>query len=134
MNPKYALVFFNRIMKMDMTVYNIYIVLIVIIKLLFGILTLVHLYFFITGNTESAVDKKILFWTSRIEFIFIAMLSGLLIYVFNPSSPKELKIDMETRLLIYVLGFVLLLTADWGIFIRESPLLKKVAQKQNSNT
>ena len=109
---------------MEMTFYNIYVVLIVIIKLIFGILTLVHLYFFLTGNTESATDKKILFWTSRVEFIFIAMLSGLLIYVFNPSSSKELKIDMETRLLIYILGFVLLLTADWGVFVKESPLLK----------
>jgi hypothetical protein len=52
-------------------------------------------------------------------------MSVLLIYLFNPRTERSVMIDYETKLLLYLFGFILLITADWGVFIHETPLFKK---------
>ena len=64
-------------------------------------------------------DIKLMYWKERTEFIFIASMAILLIYYFNPRSMKPL--TKETSLLFYLFGWVLLITAKWGIFIEEAP-------------
>jgi hypothetical protein len=52
-------------------------------------------------------------------------MSGLLIYVFNPRVDRSILVDNETKVLLYLFGFILLITAKWELFFKESPLLKK---------
>jgi len=54
---------------------------------------------------------------SQIEFIFNIAMALLMIIVFNPRQEKHLKIDSETRLLFYLFGYLLIISADWGSFI-----------------
>lgn len=105
--------------------FNMYITFIVLIKVGFVILAISHLYLKIKHKEHTETDKKILFWKERLEFIFIALMSVLLIYLFNPRTDRSVMIDYETKLLLYLFGFILLITADWGIFIHETPLFKK---------
>jgi hypothetical protein len=44
----------------------------------------------------------------------------LLIYLFSPGKEKTVMIDGETKLLLYLFGFVLLITAKWGDFFHEA--------------
>ena len=109
-----------------MTPYHAYVFFIIAVKVLFIIFALRHLYYKVKGEVDSDSDKKAVFWNERLEFVFIILMSVLLIYTFNPRSSRELKLDYETKLLMYLFGFILIITAKWDIFIHESPILKKL--------
>jgi hypothetical protein len=109
-----------------MSYFDKYIILIILVKIVFVILAASHLYFIVKGKEDSKTDKKIVHWKERVEFVFITLMSILLIYLFNPRSNRDAKLDFETKLLLYLFGFILLITAKWDIFIKESPIFKKV--------
>jgi hypothetical protein len=109
-----------------MDYFNKYVILIILVKVVFIILAVSHLFLKVKGKSDSETDKKILYWKERIEFIFIFLMSLMLIYLFYPRSIKEVKLDFETKLLLYLFGFILLITAKWDIFFKESPVFKKI--------
>jgi len=109
-----------------MSYFDNYVIFIILVKVVFIILAVSHLYFNIKGKTDSKIDKKIVHWKERVEFVFITLMSLMLIYLFNPRSNRDLKLDFETKLLLYLFGFILLITAKWEIFIKESPVFKKI--------
>jgi len=109
-----------------------FIIFIFIIKMGFILMALTHIYLKAKGKEKSELDKKILHWKERFEFIFTAAMAILLIYLFNPRTDRSILIDHETKLLLYLFGFVLLITANWESFIKESPwftLLQNVVGK-----
>ena len=53
-------------------------------------------------------------------------MSILLIYIFNPRIERTKYINNEIKLLLYLFGFITLLTAEWGIFFKESPIVKDI--------
>lgn len=97
--------------------FDIYISLIFLIKIAFIITVIMHFYLKAKGKTDSKLDKTILYWKECLEFIFIILMSLLLIYLFNPRTPKLQIIDSETRLLLYLFGFVLIITSKWDLFL-----------------
>ena len=109
-----------------MDYYTIYIYVIFLIKIIFIILASAHLYLKFKNDTVSNLDKDILFWRERVEFIFILLMAILLIYLFNPYKNKMYMINNETRVLLYLFGVVLLITADWKSFFKESDIFKKI--------
>ena len=98
-----------------------YVTFIFLIKIGFVLMAIAHIYLKAKGKGKSDLDKKIVFWKERFEFIFIALMSILLIYVFNPRYDNINLIDKETKILLYLFGFILLITADWEVFFKESP-------------
>jgi hypothetical protein len=103
-----------------MSTFDLYITLIFIVKILFIIISVSKLY--ITHkepNNKKKIDN-LEFWKKRIEFIFILLMSILLIYLFNPLVNRINRIDNETKLLLYLFGFVLILTSDWNQFTKDS--------------
>jgi hypothetical protein len=104
-----------------MNFYTTYVSLIILLKVIFICLAVAHIYNKAKGKTNTPQDKKIVYWKDRIEFVFIILMSLLLIYVFYPRSTKPVILDTETKILFYLFGFVLILTAKWKIFIKESP-------------
>jgi hypothetical protein len=108
-----------------MNYFDIYITLIFIVKIAFIILAVYRLY--IKAKNPKDKNLKIVeFWKERFEFIFISMMSVLLIYLFYPRANRINMIDGETKLLLYLFGFVLLLTENWSSFIHEAPWFKKL--------
>ena len=108
-----------------MNYFDLFITLIFIVKLLFIILAVYRLYV----KSRKPQDKKLLtkveFWKHRVEFLFITLMSILLIYLFNLRANNINMINGETKLLLFLFGFVLLLTENWSSFIHESILFKK---------
>jgi hypothetical protein len=104
-----------------MNYFDAYIDTIFLLKLIFMMLSLTHMYFNIKyPGEESDLDKKIVFWKQRVEFIFVFLMACLLIYLFFPARTKFVEINGETKLLFFIFGVVLLVTAKWGEFFSES--------------
>ena len=109
-----------------MDYYTIYISTIFLLKIVFIILASTHLYLKLKNKTDSDLDKQVLFWRERTEFIFIALMAVLLIYLFNPRKNRMVMINNETQMLSFLFGVVLIITADWKIFFKESNIFKKI--------
>lgn len=79
------------------------------------------------SNNKDAKEKdaKLVYWKERTEFIFIASMSILLIYYFNPRSMKPL--TKEVTILFFLFGWILLITAKWGIFFKDAKWYSKIS-------
>ena len=78
-----------------------------------------------TSNKAASLDPKLLYWKERTEFIFTICMAILLIYHFNPRLQKK-PISQETGILFFLFGWILIITANWSLFITESPFYKKI--------
>jgi uncharacterized membrane protein YiaA len=95
---------------------------IIIFKIVFITLAVIEMY---VKHKEPNNIKRINsldFWKKRIEFIFIILMSLLLIYLFNPRVNRLNMIDNNTKILLYLFGFILFYTADWGHFFQDSKI------------
>ena len=63
---------------------DLYITFIFIIKIVFLILAVTHVYLKAKGKANTELDTKILFWKEKIEFVFVLLMSILLMYTFFP--------------------------------------------------
>jgi len=106
--------------------YDMYITFIILIKIGFILLAFSHIYLKVKGEEHSELDEKILYWKERVEFIFIITMAILLIYLFNPRKNRITMIDYETSLLLYLFGFIIIITAKWDIFFKELPIFKTI--------
>ena len=90
---------------------------------------------YLEHKNKNANIQNLVFWKERSEFIFKACLSLILILLFNPRRKTPLIINTETKLLLYLYGFIVILQANWGQFIKESPLnhSHKSTQQSTSN-
>lgn len=109
-----------------MKYYDMYITLIFIVKIVFIILAVYRLYLKFKKPQDKKSLELIESWKGKFEFIFISLMSILLVYLFYPRANRISMIDNETKILLYLFGFVLLLTENWNSFIRESILFKKI--------
>ena len=125
-----------------MTFLEIYIFFIFLIKLIFIILAITNLYLKKQipveekENQETQENKKtdkikkqielrekIENWKKHIELLFKFLMSLLLIYIFNPRYNRVHLINYEAKLLFFLFGIILIVTAQWKEIINESPLL-----------
>jgi uncharacterized protein YhhL (DUF1145 family) len=102
--------------------FDSFITFLFIVKITYVILAIT----IIIKRKEDKSYDDILFWKQRVEFIFVALMAGLLIFLFNPLSPKIHLIDRETRFLLFIFGIILLVTAHWRAFFSKSKTLTDV--------
>ena len=114
-----------------MSYLHAYIYLIIVIKILFMFTSVSHIYYKTTGQENSDADKIVLYWKERIEFIFIILMSLLLIYLFNPHHNRSIMIDNEMKILLFLFGFILVITAKWSAFFEEAKWFKYLQQILN---
>ena len=100
--------------------YTMFIYLIFAVKLCFVSMSVTHIYLKVKGESDSDLDKKVLYWKERFEFIFLLLMATLLIYLFSPGKERNVMIDGETKVLLYLFGIVLLITAKWADFFHEA--------------
>jgi cytochrome bd-type quinol oxidase subunit 2 len=106
--------------------FTMYIAFIYLIKVGFILMSILHIYLAVKGKTRTNLDKEILYWKERFEFIFIIAMALLLIYLFNPIKNRTAMIDYETTILLYLFGFILIITAKWDLFFTEPSIIKKI--------
>ena len=109
-----------------MNLFNSYIVFIFILKVIFILLVVYNLFLKIKGESQTKKAKMALFYKERVEYLFKVFMAILLIYLFSPTYNNLKLIDEKVKILLYLYGFVLLVTADWSVFIKDSLLYKKL--------
>ena len=68
-----------------------------------------------------------LYWKERTEYIFTICMAILLIFIFHPWSHHVKKyMTPEIQLLFYLFGWILIITANWSVFIQEAPWYKTI--------
>ena len=112
-----------------MNLLDKYITTIFIIKICFIILVIVDLYYKIKGEENSIAVKKVTYWKERFEFVFIILMSALLVYIFNPRHSKLHLIDTEMTILFYLFGIVLVVSSKWHHFIITSDWYRNYVKK-----
>ena len=114
-------------LKFDTTL-DWFIVFIVVIKIIFVISAVAHIFMSHAHNQKlkDGVDPKLVLLKERTEFVFIISMAILLIYHFIPGKNKE--ITEESALLFFLFGIVLLITSKWSLFITEAPWYKSIIQ------
>lgn len=111
-----------------MNKFDIYITCVFIVKIIFIFLVITHKYIAYKYPNDLKKNADILSYKEESEFLFIIMMSLLLIYLFNPRKNRLHMIDRETTILLYLFGFVLVLTAKWENFITNSGPYKYFTQ------
>lgn len=92
---------------------------IIFIKLIFLLMALSNIYFDkISKNNK--LDEKTIYWKDRTEFIFIICMSILLMVIFNPMYNNERLLNKEIKILFFIFGIILIISANWNVFITES--------------
>jgi len=97
-----------------------------IVKILFAILAITHIYLKRTGKDDTKMDEFVSFWKERLEFVFIIGVSLLLMILFFPGRKIQMEPTFEMRFLFFVYGIIILINLDWKIVVGESPFLKTV--------
>jgi hypothetical protein len=110
-----------------MTLFNIYVYFLFILKTLF-ILGAIYLFYLKKKGGNEETIEKIEYWKERCEFIFVIGMAVILITFFTPFRPKIAVIDYETRMLFFMLGWILLITAQWNTFFKEAKWFKPFQQ------
>jgi hypothetical protein len=118
-----------------MSILDYYIFFIFFIKIIFIILAIVNLYLKkqipVEEKEKNKSDKikkqietqqKIEYYKTRIELLFKFLMSLLLIYIFNPRQNRIHLINYEAKLLFFLFGIILVVTADWKHIFEESQI------------
>jgi uncharacterized membrane protein len=109
-----------------MSFYQLYINFLILLKILFILLSLMHFHY--KRNHHIKQQEETDYWKSRIEFIFIVCMSLLLIYLFSPACTSSTLVTGETKILLFLFGFILLITAKWENFIYTSQWFQDLQQ------
>jgi len=118
-----------------MKYYDSYITFAFTVKILFIVLALTYIFLKVKGDEKTKMAIKIKYWKEKVEFIFTIIMALLLIYLFSPRVNRTTMIDHETKILFYLFGFVLLVTAKWQDFFKESKMfiyLQKILGRAGS--
>jgi len=123
-----------------MNILTYYIRFILIIKFVFAYFAITALItkFSIKRNpTNKKLEKEYeekIYLKERLELIFKFCMSVLLIYVFFPRRKVPIPIDFEMRMLFYLFGFILILSAKWETIIHDNVIDKYLSKLHTIST
>ena len=111
-------------------IYDNYVIFVIIIKILFVIFALISRYY--QTKIKSSGSKTNLqeytqkynwavYWKDRLEFFFLISTSLICIIVFYPFYSEPIFIDRHTKLLLFIYGFIVLITLNWNILGNPPP-------------
>jgi hypothetical protein len=106
--------------------FDVCIALIFILKITFIVLAVMNIYTKITTPENTERLNNLQFWKDRVEFVFIFTMSSLLLFLFNPFHSHIGMITKETKMLLFLFGCILIVTAQWGLFISQAPWVKDI--------
>jgi hypothetical protein len=106
-------------------IYDNYVIFVIIIKILFVIFAVISRHYQkkikTAGNNKSQVQEYTqkynwaLYWKDRLEFFFLISTSLICIIVFYPFYSDPIFIDRHTKILLFIYGFIVLITLNWNI-------------------
>lgn len=100
------------------------------IKALFLFSTLSNLFLTKIVKDNKLIEKyshKLNKIKEQTEFVFIFLTSILMIAIFYPRQNNMKYINEHVKLLFYLFGWILIITANWSLFFHESVALQKIS-------
>ena len=76
-------------------------------------------------------EKTVKYWKGRVEFVFVILMSIVLIYLFYPRAKTPVIVDSHTRLLLFLYGIITIFTADWRQFFDTSIIWSTLSRYLN---
>ena len=73
---------------------------------------------------KDPIYEKLRYWRERSEAVFMIGVSFIILHAFSPFTNKFTKLSSAEKLLVYTLGWVVLLTVNWDVFIGGTELSK----------
>ena len=108
--------------------YDNYVSFIIFIKILFIFCAVVTFLLKTKIKYSNNTDKKIITFYNNLsvckemlEFLFIISTALICIIVFYPFYKEPVIIDKHTRLLLFLYGFIILITANWSVLTTTLP-------------
>jgi len=105
-------------------IYDNYVIFVIIIKFLFVIFALISKYYqtkIKSNHNNSDLQEYTqkynwaIYWKDRLEFFFLISTSIICIIVFYPFYSDPIFIDRHTKILLFIYGFIVLITLNWNI-------------------
>lgn len=90
----------------------------IIVKVCFLAFAVLHVLAVRSPLVPDKYDATFVYWEERAEFLFYASVAVLLIVNFSGKTQPVL--GPETRFLFWALGWVILVSADWGLFLSQA--------------
>jgi hypothetical protein len=113
-----------------MDYYKNYVRFIFVVKITFMILAVYEMYIKRKEPKNTTKIDQVQHLKEGTELLFKGLMSLLLIYLFNPRTTTRLvNLDYETKLLLYLFGFILIITANWNSIIHNIPETFKIIQQ-----
>lgn len=106
-----------------MTHYDSFILCVFLSKVLFVVCGIWHFILVRKNNGENELSEKLSIWKEYFEFIFLVSMALLSLYLFNPLAEIRPSINKETRLLLFIFGFIVLINCKWELVIGHSKWL-----------
>jgi hypothetical protein len=103
-----------------MNSYDYFIYYIVLNKILFVLFGVWHFIIVRENKGETEFSSNLHNWKEYCEFMFIACMAILCLYLFNPFLKVRPAINYETRVLLFVFGWIVLLNCKWDLFFEQS--------------
>jgi Na+/H+ antiporter NhaD/arsenite permease-like protein len=109
--------------------FHLYLYSILLVKILFIFFIVRYFYFtFLVRKNPKNIEyqkKKdsASLYKKQTEFVFTIMMALLLIYLFHPLKNNDVRLDKHTKMLIYLFGFIVILTSDWREFLENAKIL-----------
>jgi hypothetical protein len=105
------------------SVLDFFILFIIFIKVTFLLSAIANAISSRSHNVKvQLLQPKFKWLKERTEFIFVSSMALLLIIYFRPGS--NLQVYGKSRILFFIFGIILMLTANWDLFIKESYWIK----------
>lgn len=102
---------------MNSTSFNLYVTSIILFKLVYFSLAIGHIHFKINNEKNKTLDNIFVYGKNFTGFTFVFLIAALLIFIFNPFINNLRFIDNEVKWILFMLGFLLLFTNNWELFL-----------------
>ena len=101
-----------NIMGMVTNILNVYVGLIVLLKIILIILSIIDK----VSKRKGKENKKILQWKNKIEFLYNLAMALLIIFIFFPKRNNFKYFTWEIKYLLFIYGIITVVSSDWGNF------------------
>ena len=106
---------------------DIYVFLVFSLKITFVIVSIYGVFLNHQKTTNQAKIDKNKRLKKAVEFLFVLLMSFLLIYLFDPRKDRISLIDSKAKMLLFLFGFILIVTANWDVIVYESKFTKQLS-------
>jgi hypothetical protein len=113
---------------MTQLLYKYLIYLLLLLKFIYLITNISHIILVKQNKEYGTLDNTLTHINEYVEFVFIAFMSLILLYLFFPLRNNIPIIDKETKILLFVYGAIQIVSLDWTLFIEKSVIYNFIKQ------